>query len=140
MVSEAEDAVWVFDSGISAELFIENVRCHWRDVFMAEPEISAHKSLSRPMSLNDLFGERLRSQVVKTEAAMLYDLPPDFISIAREFIDRDRFPATEPGEQIEVCRGQNSEILTVLAIDPLKALSEHDANPGCPFGVGRGLA
>ena len=78
--------------------------------------------------------------VEREEPAVLDDLPGDFVFAGGELFERDFVARGDSLDQIEVGRGQQPEVLTVLFVDSLVVFGDDQPNTGGDFRVRRGLA
>src|SRR6185437_7679243 len=75
---------------------------------------------------------------VEVEQPPVLDDPPGDLAFARgERAQGDRLPISHLVEDREVSRGQDAQVLTVLSIDALDVLRDHQLDPGAHLGVRR---
>src|SRR5436305_867732 len=80
----------------------------------------------------------LKTGNVEREQSAIFDhLTGDVIFAGRKFTKRDFFSRTDAFNQRKLCRGEQSEILTILLIDPLDVFRDRDLNAGAHFGIRR---
>ena len=145
-------------------VFVENSR-HRRDVLVAESQVDPRKAgvpglhrLHPKLSLGrdhvpgkNLFRQRhwpflrfdrrqkdffLHSRNVEwKQPAILDHLARNVVFARGEFTERNFLPGPDPLDDREVGRSQQSEILTILLVDALDVLRDHQLDPGRHFRI-----
>ncbi len=70
------------------------------------------------------------------EAAPPHDLGGDRIQVPGELLHRDGLASANPLHEAEVRGGEEAQVLTVLEVDALEALGDHQPQARAIFGVG----
>ncbi len=170
MVAEEHDGLCVSDRlCLAEEVLVENRR-HGGDVLVAEAKIGARKtgvarlyrldadlvSTVQHMAREDLLrdGHRPRlgrdrrqknfalhaRDVKREQAAVLDDLPRDFVFTFGELRQRNLLAAADPVDHAEVGRSQHAEVLAVLLVNALNVFGDHQLDAGRHLGIRRLLA
>ena len=71
------------------------------------------------------------------QAAVLDDLPRDFVFAGGEFGERDFLSCPDFIDQREVGRGQQAQVLAVLFVNAFNVLRDHQLDSGTHLGIGR---
>jgi hypothetical protein len=79
----------------------------------------------------------LEASPLKEEAAVLDDLAGDFIFTRSEFLERDFVASGNAPNQIEVRRGKQPEVLTVLFVNPFVVFGDDQPDTGGDLRVRR---
>ncbi len=131
-----------------------DVRAHetfvtWANIWNAD---RIAREIGHPMPCQDLLAEihgpggrrdrrhTLRAfapcDVVLEQSAVLDDPASDFTFAVREHTQRNLFAVAQAVDEREIRAREDAEVLTVLPIDALDTLRDHQPDPGAPLGVG----
>src|ERR1700736_4781999 len=160
VIAEEEDACWIVHFGILAYVALKKNGGHGGYIFVAETQVGAgkagvagldagHAGLSlvvQHVAREDLLGQRhrtlfrfdrgqkhflLHTRDVEGKQSAVFDyLPRDLVLTGRKFVQRNFLFAANLVDQRKISRGQHAQILTILLIDALNILGNHQANEG----------
>jgi hypothetical protein len=168
VVLERDDAVGLLQGERGAEGRVEQVRAHAGVVLVDEAPVGTNErafaglrirrcELGRErMAGDDLLeqGARCRRQrfpgsgphiahpalAEAQQAAALQDRRRERVAPLYQLVDRDRLACFDAVDETEIGRGEQADVVCVLAVDALEALGDDEADAGEPLGRGAVLA
>ena len=167
MVLDGDDLVRSLELDVGSERIGNEVRAHAREVVVREAPVGGDEhalawcQVVRRCHLaprDDLVDQRARTVVVRRrrdvhaadarqlrlavfqEAAGADHLLRHFVAAGEERVERNRLPRRDAREDREVGRGQDADVVGVLAVDALEALGHDEADTRRLLGKRTGLA